>query len=114
MNNPEVSTYIESAKKEHQEILAFLRSLIFEAMPEVKEEFKWSRPVYYRKELLCYLLSNKNYVTIGFYKGALELPDPKGKLEGSGKEMRHLKVRSLEDLDQEELVLWLKQLYELN
>ncbi len=114
MKNPEVSSYIENAKREHQEILVFLRSLIFDLMPEVKEEFKWSRPVYYRKELLCYLLSNKSYVTLGFYKGALGLPDPKGKLEGTGKEMRHLKIRSLEELDQAELSLWLTELYKLN
>ncbi len=38
------------------------------------------------------------HVNVGFYFGA-QLPDPRGVLLGSGKRMRHAKVRPGEDLD---------------
>ena len=38
------------------------------------------------------------HVNVGFFKGA-ELPDPAGLLEGSGKAMRHVKLRPGEPVD---------------
>jgi hypothetical protein len=48
-------------------------------------------------EHFCYIAPQKNYVNLGFMYGA-DLPDPEGLLEGSGKLLRHVKIRSLEDL----------------
>ncbi|MEU6084408.1 DUF1801 domain-containing protein [Streptomyces sp. NPDC047108] len=49
------------------------------------EQFSWITP--YTK-----------HVVLGFYYGA-ELPDPEGILEGTGKSMRHVKIRTREDLE---------------
>lgn len=38
------------------------------------------------------------HVNVGFFRGAA-LPDPKGLLEGTGKLMRHVKLRPDEDVD---------------
>ncbi|HEY1407341.1 MAG TPA: DUF1801 domain-containing protein [Promineifilum sp.] len=43
----------------------------------------------------AYLIPMKGYVNLGFYKGT-SLPDPDGLLEGTGKDLRHVKIRSLE------------------
>ena len=40
----------------------------------------------------AYVNAFKSHVNVGFYRGA-ELADPAGQLEGSGKYMRHVKVR---------------------
>ncbi len=40
----------------------------------------------------------KAHVNVGFFFGA-QLPDPRGLLEGSGKRMRHVKVKPGEELD---------------
>jgi hypothetical protein len=40
----------------------------------------------------------KAHVNAGFFFGA-QLPDPRGLLEGSGKRMRHVKVKPGEELD---------------
>ena len=45
------------------------------------------------------ILPYKNWVNLGFYKGT-DLMDPEGLLEGTGKKMRHLKVRSVEGAGQ--------------
>lgn len=42
------------------------------------------------------------HVNVGFFRGA-ELPDPNGLLEGTGKRMRHVKLRPGADLDAEAL-----------
>ena len=38
----------------------------------------------------------RGYVNLGFYQGA-ELADPKRLLEGTGKGLRHVKIRTLAD-----------------
>jgi hypothetical protein len=50
----------------------------------------------------AYILPHKNWVNLGFYMGAA-LPDPAGLLEGAGKKLRHVKVRSIEDAERPEI-----------
>ncbi|HKP52906.1 MAG TPA: DUF1801 domain-containing protein [Chloroflexia bacterium] len=49
-------------------------------------------------EWICYVSPMNSYVNLGFLRGT-ELPDPKGLLEGTGKLLRHVKIRSAEDLE---------------
>ena len=49
-------------------------------------------------ETYCYIMPQKRWVNLGFFYGA-ELPDPNGLLEGTGKRLRHVKVRSLAAVD---------------
>ena len=45
----------------------------------------------------CYIIPHKNWINLGFYQGA-HLPDPSELLEGTGKNMRHVKIRSLKEI----------------
>ncbi|MEO0341125.1 MAG: DUF1801 domain-containing protein [Bacteroidota bacterium] len=47
------------------------------------------------KEGYVYVLPHKSWVNLGFYQGAL-LDDPDGLLEGTGKKLRHIKIKSVE------------------
>ena len=47
---------------------------------------------------LAYVNAFKAHVNVGFFRGA-ELPDPTGLLEGDGKFMRHVKLRSQIEVD---------------
>jgi hypothetical protein len=47
---------------------------------------------------VMYIAGFTSHANLGFVKGA-QLPDPCGLLEGTGKGMRHVKLRSPEDLD---------------
>lgn len=51
------------------------------------------------------------HVNIGFYRGA-DLPDPAGLLEGSGKRMRHVKLKAGEEVDEEALEALIAAAYE--
>jgi hypothetical protein len=47
----------------------------------------------------AYVGAYARHVSIGFFHG-VDLPDPKGLLEGSGKRMRHVKLRWGDTLDE--------------
>ena len=44
----------------------------------------------------AYIMPKRGYINLGFYQGAA-LTDPAGILEGTGKGLRHVKIRSLAD-----------------
>jgi hypothetical protein len=47
----------------------------------------------------AYTAVHAAHVNVGFYRGS-ELPDPAGLLEGSGKRMRHVKLKPGEEIDE--------------
>ena len=50
-------------------------------------------------EHFCYIGAYRAHVNLGFYYGA-ELADPLGLMEGTGKKLRHIKVKNIEKVDQ--------------
>lgn len=48
--------------------------------------------------LVCAIAPQRSYVNLMFAKGA-SLPDPEGLLEGTGKRARHVKLRTVEQVD---------------
>jgi hypothetical protein len=49
-----------------------------------------------------YIAPFKAHANLGFLLGTV-LPDPHGLLEGTGKRLRHVKLRTLDDVDRPEL-----------
>ncbi|OLB76754.1 MAG: hypothetical protein AUI14_17655 [Actinobacteria bacterium 13_2_20CM_2_71_6] len=54
------------------------------------------------KGLVFVVSPHRAHVTLGIARG-VGLPDPAGLMEGAGKVHRHVKIRSIEDLDRPEL-----------
>ena len=76
-----------------------LRELVLSGLPDAVEvPRKGDRAVSYgvgekkMSESHCYLQPQKGRVNLGFWHGAA-LPDPGGLLEGTGKALRHVKIR---------------------
>lgn len=96
---------VSEASPEVKEIAYATRTLLAEVKPGITE-VPWGNQkiagygVGPKKmsEHFCYIAPKKDYVNLGFMYGA-DLPDPEGLLEGSGKLLRHVKIRSLEDLE---------------
>ena len=81
------------------ELARLLRELILEVDPNVVEvPWPHQQIIGYgvgpkkMTEHYCYIAPQKEYANLGFYYGAV-LPDPEGLLEGTGKNLRHVKVR---------------------
>jgi hypothetical protein len=51
-------------------MLARLRELILEAVPDINEEWKWDTAVWTHKELVCSAGVFKDHVKLNFFKGA--------------------------------------------
>src|SRR5207248_2550886 len=54
-------------------------------------------PTHRMKDGICYIGVIKDHVNLGFIHGS-ELADPQRILEGTGKQMRHIKIRNMSDL----------------
>lgn len=96
----EVDQIIMDLPNDIQEITNSLRKLILNSSPELIEEFKWSMPNYSYKGLVCYLQTAKKHVNLGFHKGN-ELQDSNDLLQGTGKTMRHIRIKKMEDIKPE-------------
>lgn len=104
--NTKITDYINNTPKEQQEIMNNVRNVIHQNIKNVSEEFKWNRPVFRLKKDFAYLQANKNYVNLGFYKDFEKLNDPNGLLEGTGTTMRHIKLKTINDIDSKLLKDW--------
>jgi hypothetical protein len=51
------------------------------------------------KDGFCHIVTYSTQVNLGFNRGAL-LPDPNGVLVGTGKSIRHITIRSQNELEQ--------------
>lgn len=97
-----------------QELAERLRRLVKETVPQAGETVKWGNPVFeVHGKGLCYLQGHKEYLRFGFFEQAQELDDPDGLLEGTGKAMRHVKVRSEADV-RPIFEDWLQRIAEMN
>jgi hypothetical protein len=90
---------VASVSPHARELAYQLRKLIAEVMSNVVE-VPWPkmRMASYcvgpkkKSEHFCYISAQKDDVNLGFYYGA-ELPDPEELLQGTGKLLRHVKIR---------------------
>lgn len=89
--NPAIDEWFSDLTHEQREIAFQLRELVLTNGENLREELKWNQPCFYGSSMICYIQKAKRHVSLGFGKGA-ELADPKGLLEGSGGQMRHVKV----------------------
>ncbi len=103
--NEQVSTYINEAPPEQKQIMETIRQQLHDTVPNLVENFKWSRPVFSTSKDFAYLKTAKNYVTLGFFQFD-KLVDKENKLEGTGKDMRHIKIKKASDIDKALLAEW--------
>lgn len=109
----EVDTYIAESPAAHQDTLRALRDLIFEAVPDTEESFKWKQPVYATQKDYLYLKVNKGHVNLGFFSFE-KIENPAYPLGGTGKRMRHIKIKSMTDFDREALKKMIVQASKFN
>ena len=97
------------------EMLANLRALIKEAVPDVVEEWKWSIPVWSHHGLICTGETYKEVVKTTFAKGA-SLADPSGLFNSSleGKVRRAIDFHEGDTLDMKALKALIRAAAALN
>jgi len=100
----ELEDFLDEFKPEVRNLALQLRDLVHEIDPEVIEQI--DKPAHllaygYAKtytHLMCVIILYTDYVNLGFPRG-IDLPDPEGLLEGTGKRARHVKITDTETID---------------
>ena len=93
--DPEVRRLFRAARDAVRAAAPEANELAYDAYNAVASAWTFSDRV---REAFCHVAAYRDHVNLGFNRGA-ELPDPEGLLEGSGKRIRHVKIRSAADVD---------------
>ena len=110
-----VDAFIIGLPNDIQEITIALMQIILNFSLELIEEFKWSMPNYSYNGLVCYLQTSKKHVNLGFHKGnELQSKDTNKLLQGTGKTMRHIRIKKLDEIQSEIFSSLIKEAVALN
>ncbi|MFX0106215.1 MAG: DUF1801 domain-containing protein [Candidatus Hodarchaeota archaeon] len=101
-----VKEYIEKQKSPQKEICQKLREIILSIFPNIIEEMKYGVPYYGEK---YYIVALKTHVNLGFSIKDLTKEEI-AFFEGSGKTTRHLKINTLNDIDEKKIIKLLKMI----
>jgi hypothetical protein len=98
----EIDRFLEAYTPDIRDLTQQVRALIASVTPDADEYLKvgW-KVIWYgfgpkMPDQFAVVMPTRNHVGLGFAYGT-DLPDPKGKLEGTGKRMRHVKLRTAAD-----------------
>ena len=89
------------------EIANSVRTRILQLADTVDEEVKYGGILFAAPESFCGIFVYKQHVSVEFSHGA-KILDPHGLLEGKGKGRRHLKLHTLEDVENKHLTEYLR------
>ena len=90
-----------------------LRSIVDAAAPEASSSIKWAQPVWESNGPFAYVRAFPTTVNLGFWRGA-DLDDPDGLLEGDGDRMKHVELRSTDDIQSDAFAAFVRGAVELN
>jgi len=100
---PDVQAYFDKQEGDVQTIALALRDLCDQLMPQAEVKLAWGFP--------CWLLGPKNRVAsviahtdrcnLQLWQGSALAASFPARIEGTGKDLRHVKVRALSDVDDE-------------
>jgi hypothetical protein len=103
--NTLVDEYIENQKSPQKEILQKVRKIFIKTLPGCEEKMMWGVVTFSGGKF--YIAALKNRVHVGFAITGLNKEEV-GLFEGTGKTMRHIKINSVEDIDEKHLVKVIK------
>ena len=102
-----VDEYIEVQKSPQKEICSKLREIILNKYPSLNERMKYGVPYYNEK---YYYVALKDHVNLGFSIKNLSSEEI-ALFEGAGKEVRHIKIRTLDEIDEKRIIELLNLIY---
>ena len=97
----QVDAYIEKQKSPQKETMQEIRRIFKETLRDSEEKMKWGVVTFASGKF--YIAAIKNRVHVGFAISGLS-NDEKSLFEGTGKTMKHIKIPTLADIDENKLV----------
>ena len=104
-----VQTYIAAMPGWKRKVGEQLDALIGRAAPKARKAVKWNTPMYgiEGKGWFLGFHCTTNYAKVAFFKGASLLPMPPG--NSTQKEVRYFHIREKEEMDEKQVIDWVKQ-----
>jgi len=93
--------------------VAMIRDLMREMAPNAREVISYGIPMWKGNKMLAVISPTKKNITFAFSRGA-EFKDEYGLLQGVGKKSKHIKIRSLDEVNKEALKYYIIQALELD
>jgi hypothetical protein len=109
-----IDAYLQTKNPALKKLANELRRVVRKTVPESREAVNaWGVPTFDLHGPFCILMVGKNHVTFGFTRGT-SLSDPAGLLEGTGKNLRHVKLKTAEQLSDANLRRLILEAAEIN
>jgi len=113
MNN-EIDEFVKiNVRPEQRDIVAMIRALMRESAPDAIETISYGIPAWKGNRILAVMNPSKTRITFAFSHGA-GFTDKYGLLEGVGKVSKHVKIKSLKDINKAALKDYIRQAVELD
>lgn len=109
-----VDSYVAKLPSPQKEIAQALCRIIREAAPQASEAIKWGQPTYELAGMLCYFVATKDRVRFGFFAKVIQRDDAESLPEGVDEGLRHVKLRSMAEVNPELFKKWVKRAVKLN
>ncbi|WP_067458673.1 DUF1801 domain-containing protein [Actinomadura macra] len=109
MPGNEIDAYIaDKLDPRYAGIVDVLRTLMVAHAPGAEECLTYGSPAWRGAKLLAVISQSKTHLTFAFERGAA-FQDAHGLLEGVGKNTRHVKIKSIDDIDEVALRDYIEQ-----
>jgi hypothetical protein len=93
-----INAYVAKAKADLRPVANGVRRLVKKTVPSSKETVNpWGLPTFEYHGPMCYVMIGKKHVTLGFVRGT-SLPNGAELLQGTGRNLRHVKLKEVEQL----------------
>lgn len=109
--DPKIQQFLTSLPDHKREITMQVRYIILAVSPKVIETIKWRQLTFISGKTdlaFIYTYAGVDYMNLGFMQ-ATSLSDPKKIFEGTGKGMRHIKIRTVKEIPLSQIKKWVKE-----
>lgn len=108
---PKIQRFLAALPEYKREVALLVRDIILSADKNVTEDIKWRQLTFTSGKTnlaFIYTYAGVDYMNLGFMQ-ATALNDPKALFEGTGKGMRHIKIRTSKDIPAAQIRKWVKE-----
>lgn len=108
-----VAAFIADQPKGQRDLLLACQALLDEGLPGATCAIKWGVPVWTGNANVAGLMPYPDRVNLALFRGA-RLADPRGLLQGTGKDMRHVRLAAVRDLKDPAVKALVRQAWRLD
>jgi hypothetical protein len=108
---PQIQRFLATLPDHKRELAMQVRDLMLAANTAITEAIKWRQLTFISGKTniaFVYTYAGVDYINLGFMQ-ATALSDPKKLFEGTGKGMRHIKIRTAKDIPAAQIKKWVKE-----